>query len=109
MLADADRVKETIRAAIRVLALKVVRITGDYARTAPAIAGPLHIDEVVVEVPPGDKIVATRRLNALGRVAYLAIEAVDVVLMSGRLTAIPDAIALSRANNFRQRSRRCRR
>ena len=125
VLAVADQVKHTTPAAIKALhalGLKVVMITGDNRRTAQAIAGPLQIDEVVAEVLPGDKVAAIKRLKSLGRVAYvgdgindapalaeadvgiavgtgtdIAIEAADVVLMSGRLTGIPDAIALSRA------------
>ncbi len=132
VIAVADRVKDSTPAAIRALhalGLRVVMITGDNARTANAIAAPLGIDEVVAEVLPGDKVAAIQRLKSLGRVAYVgdgindapalaaadvgiavgtgtdvAIEAADVVLMSGRLTAIPDAIALSRATmgNIRQ-------
>ena len=132
IIAVADRVKETTPAAIRALhalGLKVVMITGDNRRTAEAIAGPLGIDEVVAEVLPGDKVAAVKRLKSLGKLAYvgdgindapalaeadvgiavgtgtdIAIDAADVVLMSGRLTAIPDAIALSRATmgNIRQ-------
>ncbi len=132
IIAVADRVKATTPAAIKalhVLGLKVVMITGDNARTAQAIAGPLGIDEVVAEVLPGDKVAAIKRLKGLGTIAYvgdgindapalaeadvgiavgtgtdIAIDAADVVLMSGRLTGIPDAIALSRATmgNIRQ-------
>ena len=132
IIAVADRVKDTTPAAIRALhalGLKVVMITGDNRRTADAIAGPLGIDEVVAEVLPGDKVAAVKRLKSLGKLAYvgdgindapalaeadvgiavgtgtdIAIDAADVVLMSGRLTAIPDAIALSRATmgNIRQ-------
>ena len=132
VLAVADRIKETTPTAIKALhalGLQVVMITGDNARTAQAVAGPLQIDEVVAEVLPGDKVAAIRRLKQRGRVAYVgdgindapalaeadvgmavgtgtdvAIDAADVVLMSGRLTAIPNAIALSRATmgNIRQ-------
>ncbi len=132
IIAVADRVKQTTPAAIRALhalGLKVVMITGDNRRTAEAIAGPLGIDEVVAEVLPADKVAAVKRLKAHGKLAYVgdgindapalaeadvglavgtgtdvAIDAADVVLMSGRLTAIPDAIALSRATmgNIRQ-------
>lgn len=132
VLAVADRVKETTPAAIRALqalGLKVVMITGDNAVTAGAIARELGIDEVVAEVPPEGKVAAIRRLKAQGSVAFvgdgindapalaeaevglaigtgtdIAIEAADVVLMSGRLTGVPDAIALSRATlrNIRQ-------
>ena len=132
IIAVADRVKDTTPAAIRALhalGLKVVMITGDNRRTAEAIAGLLGIDEVVAEVLPGDKAAAVKRLKSLGKLAYvgdgindapalaaadvgiavgtgtdIAIDAADVVLMSGRLSAIPDAIALSRATmgNIRQ-------
>jgi heavy metal translocating P-type ATPase len=132
ILAVADPVKATTPQAIKALhalGLKVAMITGDNARTAQAIAGQLGIDEVVAEVLPDGKVAAVKRLKALGTLAYvgdgindapalaeadvglavgtgtdIAIEAADVVLMSGRLTAVPDAIALSKATmrNIRQ-------
>ena len=132
ILAVADPIKETTPQAIRALhalGLTVAMITGDNARTAQAIARQLGIDEVVAEVLPGGKVAAVKRLKALGPLAYvgdgindapalaegdvglavgtgtdIAIEAADVVLMTGRLTAVPDAIALSKATmrNIRQ-------
>ena len=132
ILAVADPVKTTTPQAIRALhglGLKVAMITGDNARTANAIARQLGIDEVVAEVLPDGKVGAVRRLKGLGAVAFvgdgindapalaeadvglavgtgtdIAIEAADVVLMTGRLTAVPDAIALSKATmrNIRQ-------
>ncbi len=132
IIAVADQVKETTPAAIRALhalGLKVVMITGDNRRTAEAIASPLGIDEVVAKALTGGKVAAVKRLKSLGRLAYvghgindapvlaeadvgiavgtgtdIAIAAADFVLMSGRLTAISDAIALSRATmgNIRQ-------
>ncbi|MBA3911210.1 MAG: copper-translocating P-type ATPase [Rhodobacter sp.] len=132
ILAVADPIKETTPQAIRALhalGLKVAMITGDNARTANAIARQLGIDEVVAEVLPDGKVEAVKRLKALGQLAYvgdgindapalaeadvglavgtgtdIAIEAADVVLMSGRLTAVSDAIALSKATmrNIRQ-------
>ena len=132
ILAVADPIKETTPEAIRALhslGLKVAMITGDNARTAQAIARQLGIDEVVAEVLPDGKVAAVKRLKALGPLAYvgdgindapalaeadvglavgtgtdIAIEAADVVLMTGRLTAVPDAIALSKATmrNIRQ-------
>jgi len=132
ILAVADPIKETTPQAIRALhalGLKVAMITGDNARTAQAIARQLGIDEVVAEVLPDGKVAAVKRLKALGPLAYvgdgindapalaeadvglavgtgtdIAIEAADVVLMTGRLTAVPDAIALSKATmrNIRQ-------
>ena len=126
VLAVADPVKATTPAAIaalHALGLKVAMITGDNHRTAQAIAGRLGIDEVVAEVLPGGKVEAVRRLRAShGTVAFVgdgindapalaeadvgiaigtgtdvAIEAADVVLMSGNLQGVPTAIALSKA------------
>ncbi|MDN5785473.1 MAG: heavy metal translocating P-type ATPase [Allorhizobium sp.] len=132
IIAVADPIKETTPQAIRalhLLGLKVAMITGDNGRTANAIARQLGIDEVAAEVLPDGKVAAVKRLKALGPLAYvgdgindapalaeadvglavgtgtdIAIEAADVVLMSGRLTAVSDAIALSKATmrNIRQ-------
>ncbi|WP_349618111.1 heavy metal translocating P-type ATPase [Azotobacter salinestris] len=133
MLAVADQVKDGTPAAIRTLhdlGLKVAMITGDNRRTAEAIARQLGIDEVVAEVLPDGKVAAVKRLrDTHGQLAYvgdgindapalaaadiglaigsgtdIAIEAADVVLMSGDLRGVPTAIALSRATlgNIRQ-------
>ncbi len=132
IIAVADPIKETTPEAIRALhglGLKVAMITGDNRRTAEAIARRLGIDEVVAEVLPDGKVAAIRRLKARGPVAFVgdgindapalaeadvglaigtgtdvAIEAADVVLMSGSLRGVPNAIALSRATmrNIRQ-------
>ncbi|PZR00219.1 MAG: heavy metal translocating P-type ATPase [Cereibacter sphaeroides] len=132
IMAVADPIKETTPQAIRALhrlGLKVAMITGDNARTAGAIARQLGIDEVVAEVLPDGKVAAVKRLKAMGTLAYvgdgindapalaeadvglavgtgtdIAIEAADVVLMTGRLTVVSDAIALSKATmrNIRQ-------
>ncbi|MCF1710222.1 heavy metal translocating P-type ATPase [Tabrizicola sp. J26] len=132
ILAVADPVKETTPQAIEALhalGLKVAMVTGDNARTAEAIARKLGIDEIVAEVLPEGKVAVVRRLKEMGRLAFvgdgindapalaeadvgiavgtgtdIAIEAADVVLMSGRLTGVSDAIALSKATmrNIRQ-------
>ncbi len=132
IIAVADPIKQTTPeaiAALHDLGLKVAMITGDNARTANAIARRLGIDEVVAEVLPDGKVDAVKRLKAMGRLAYVgdgindapalaeadvglaigtgtdvAIEAADVVLMSGSLKGIPNAIALSQATigNIRQ-------
>ncbi len=132
IIAVADPIKASTPeaiAALHALDLKVAMITGDNARTADAIARRLGIDEVVAEVLPDGKVDAVKRLKALGRLAYVgdgindapalaeadvglaigtgtdvAIEAADVVLMSGSLQGIPNAIALSQATigNIRQ-------
>ena len=133
IIAVADPIKDTTPAAIKALhdlGLKVAMITGDNSRTAMAIAARLGIDEVVAEVLPDGKVDAVRRLKAkYGKVAFvgdgindapalaeadvglaigtgtdIAIEAADVVLMSGSLQGVPNAIALSKATigNIRQ-------
>ena len=133
IIAVADPVKPTTGEAIRALkalGLKVAMITGDNRRTAEAVAAELGIDEVVAEVLPDGKVEAVKRLAAGGRaVAFVgdgindapalaaadvgiaigtgtdvAIESADVVLMSGELTGVANAIALSKATmaNIRQ-------
>ena len=134
MIAVADPIKDSTPAAIaalHALGLKVAMITGDNRRTAEAIARQLGIDEVVAEVLPGGKVDAessacrpsTARwpmwangINdapalaeadvglAIGTGTDIAIEAADVVLMSGDLGGVPNAIALSKATmaNIRQ-------
>ena len=133
IIAVADPIKSSTPAAIAALhqlGLKVAMITGDNARTAQAIAKQLGIDEVVAEVLPEGKVEAVRRLKAShGQIAYVgdgindapalaeadvglaigtgtdvAVESADVVLMSGNLQGVPNAIALSKATigNIRQ-------
>jgi len=133
IIAVADPIKPSTPAAIEALhrlGLKVAMITGDNQGTARAIAARLGIDEVVAEVLPEGKVDAVRRLKAEhGRLAFVgdgindapalaeadvglaigtgtdvAMEAADVVLMSGNLQGVPNAIALSKATigNIRQ-------
>ncbi|MFC3098345.1 heavy metal translocating P-type ATPase [Altererythrobacter palmitatis] len=133
IIAVSDPVKETTPEAIDALhrlGLKIAMITGDNARTAEAIARRLGIDEVVAEVLPEGKVEAVRRLKVEhGRLAFvgdgvndapalaeadvglavgtgtdIAIEAADVVLMSGSLKGVANAFALSKATiaNIRQ-------
>ncbi|MGT2490830.1 HAD-IC family P-type ATPase [Cupriavidus basilensis] len=109
--------------ALHGLGLKVAMITGDNRRTGAAIARQLGIDEMVAEVLPDGKVEAVQRLKKqYGPIAYvgdgindapalaeadvglaigtgtdIAIEAADVVLMSGDLGGVPNAIALSKA------------
>ena len=126
IIAVADPIKEATPGAIAALhaeGLRVAMITGDNQRTANAIAKSLGIDEVVAEVLPGGKVDALKGLQIGGRkVAFVgdgindapalaqadvglaigtgtdvAIESADVVLMSGDLRGVPNAIALSRA------------
>ncbi|MBZ6077863.1 heavy metal translocating P-type ATPase [Microvirga puerhi] len=126
IIAVADPIKPTTRSAIAALHrlnLKVAMITGDNRHTAEAIARQVGIDEVVSEVLPGQKVESIRRLRAQhGKVAFvgdgindalaladadvglaigtgtdIAIESADVVLMSGDLRGIVNAVALSQA------------
>ncbi|WP_047462563.1 heavy metal translocating P-type ATPase [Rhizobium rhizogenes] len=125
IIAVSDPIKETTPAAIAALhaqGLKVAMITGDNRRTAEAIAAKLGIDHVVAEVLPDGKVEAVKQLRKNGqKVAFIgdgindapalseadvglavgtgtdiAIESADVVLMSGDLTGVVRAIALSR-------------
>lgn len=133
IIAVADPIKQTTYSAIEALhqlGLKVAMITGDNLHTANAIAKRLHIDEVVAEVLPQGKVSSVKQLQQqYGRVAFVgdgindapalaqadvglavgtgtdvAIEAADVVLMSGSLRGVANAIALSNATlrNIRQ-------
>jgi heavy metal translocating P-type ATPase len=133
IIAVADPIKASTQEAIRALhdlGLKVAMITGDNRRTSEAIARQLEIDVVVAEVLPDGKVEAVRALKrqhgglayvgdgindapalaeadvgiAIGTGTDIAIEAADVVLMSGSLKGVPNAIALSKATirNIRQ-------
>jgi len=126
IVAVSDPVKTTTPAAIdalHALGLKVAMITGDNSSTATAIARRLGIDAVVAEVLPQGKVDAIKALKAAhGHVAYvgdgindapalaeadvglaigtgtdIAIEAAEVILVSGSLAGVPKAIALSKA------------
>lgn len=124
-VAVSDPIKETTPKAIKALhemGMKVVMISGDQRHTAEVIAKQLGIDEVIAEVLPEGKVAAVKHLQSTHQVAFIgdgindapalaqadiglavgtgtdiAIESADVVLMSGRLTAVSDAMALSRA------------
>ncbi len=126
MVAVSDPIKPTTPpaiAALHALDLKVIMVTGDNQHTAQAIARQLGIDDVVAEVLPEGKVAAVQDLQrrygvlafvgdgindapalaaadvglGIGTGTDIAIEAADVVLMSGQLTGVPQAIALSRA------------
>ena len=129
----ADPVKPSSRAAIAALharGLKVALITGDKRETAEAIAAELGIDHVIAGVLPDGKVAALDDLRAGGaKLAFVgdgindapalghadvgiaigtgtdvAIEAADVVLMSGDLRGVVNAFAVSRhtMRNIRQ-------
>ncbi|CAM5185591.1 copper-translocating P-type ATPase [Oligella ureolytica] len=126
IIAVSDPIKDSTPEAIKALhdlGLKVVMITGDKRQTAEAIAKRLDIDEVVAEVMPEGKLEQIKLLRekygsvafvgdgindapalaeadvgiAIGTGTDVAMEAADVVLMSGSLKGVPNAIALSKA------------
>jgi P-type Cu+ transporter len=125
VLAVADAVKPTSReavAALRRLGLTPVLLTGDNATVAKAVAAEVGIDEVVAGVLPAGKVDVVKRLQDEGKVVAMvgdgvndaaalaqadlglamgtgtdvAIEASDLTLVRGDLTAAVDAIRLSR-------------
>ena len=126
VLAVADPLKAGSVQAVQALhaqGLNVTMITGDNRRTAEAIARQLGIDEVMAEVLPSGKSGAIAALQAVGqKVAFVgdgindapalaladvgltigtgtdvAVETADVILMSGDLRGVPNAVALSRS------------
>ncbi len=125
VLAVADPIKPGSAAAVerlRALGLGVVLLTGDSARTAQAVARRLGIERVVAEVLPAGKAVEVERLQAAGRcVAFvgdgindapalaradvgialgtgteIAVEAGEIILMSGDPGGVATAVALAR-------------
>jgi len=125
VVAVADPIKETTPAALEALhamGVTIAMITGDDTRTAQAIARELGIDRVHAEVLPDDKADTVRDLQAGGQtVAFVgdgindapalaqadvgiaigtgtdvAIETGDIVLMSGDLKGVPNAVSLSK-------------
>ncbi|MDR7595012.1 MAG: cation-translocating P-type ATPase [Armatimonadota bacterium] len=112
---------ETVRE-LRGRDCRVVLLTGDDRRTAQAVAQEACIEEVLSEVLPGQKAEVVRALQAQGRRvamvgdgindapalmqadvgvamgagADIAVDSADVVLVSGRLGALVDAVELAR-------------
>ncbi|KQT46780.1 ATPase [Methylobacterium sp. Leaf456] len=133
LLAVADPVKLEARevvAALQARDLTVAMLTGDADATAQVVARSLNIEKVHAELLPENKVEALRALRkahgpvafvgdgindapalaeaevgiAIGTGADVAVESADVVLMSGALTGLVEAVALSRATmaNIRQ-------
>lgn len=110
-------------AALKAMGLRVVMISGDNAETARVIAAELGIRDVVAEVLPDGKVAALNALRAdgtqlafvgdgindapalasadvgiaIGTGTDVAIEAADVVLMSGDLRGVVSALTISHA------------
>ncbi|MCP4818077.1 MAG: copper-translocating P-type ATPase [Shimia sp.] len=130
LLAVSDVVKPASRAAVDALhqmGVQTAMISGDNRATAEALAAQLGIDHVVAEVLPDGKVAALQNLNgtvafvgdgindapalaaadvgiAIGTGTDVAIEAADVVLMSGDLRGVVNAVTVSQAviRNIRQ-------
>jgi cation-transporting ATPase V len=125
VIAVADSLKPSARSAVAQLkniGVDVVMLTGDNRRTAEAIAAEAAIDRVIAEVLPQDKVAEVQRLQAEGLVVAfvgdgvndapaltqadlgvaigtgtdVAIEAGDVVLMSGDPALVVRAMQLAR-------------
>lgn len=125
LIAVADRVKATSRAAIgqlKQLGLTVVMLSGDHERTAQAVAREVGIDRVVAGVLPEGKVAEIRTLREAGQVVAMvgdgindapalaqadvgmaigsgtdiAIEAGDVTLMRSDLQGVVSAVTLAR-------------
>ena len=125
VIAVADTVKPSSSSAVRQLldmGVDVVMITGDNRRTAEAIASSAGISRVLAEVMPGEKAAEVRRLQAEGSVVAfvgdgvndapaltqadlgiavgtgtdIAIEAGDIVLMSGDPVLVVRAMGVAR-------------
>ena len=125
LLAVSDPLKESSKAALsamHALDLRTIMLTGDNRRTAEAVARSVGIDRVVAEVLPDGKADEVKRLQEAGaKVAFvgdgindapalaqadvgiaigtgtdIAVEAGEVILMSGELTGAANAVALAR-------------
>ena len=132
-IAAADVLKpDTVDAvtALRKQNLDVIMLTGDNRETAGAIGNRAGITHVISDVLPADKAEAVQKLQQQGRRVLMvgdgindapalatadvgmaigagtdvAMESADVVLMSGSLEGVANAISLSRATirNIRQ-------
>ena len=132
-VAAADVLKADSAAAVSAMQkmkLDVVMLTGDNRQVAEAIASQAGITHIISDVLPGDKAGAVKKLQregrkvvmvgdgindapalvtadvgmAIGAGTDIAMESADVVLMSGSLGGIADAVALSKATirNIRQ-------
>ena len=132
-IAAADVLKDSSAAAVAAMKkqkLNVVMLTGDNERTARAIAEKAGIDRVISDVLPGEKANVIKTLQTEGRKVLMvgdgindapalvtadvgmaigagtdiAMESADVVLVTGNLTGVANAVRLSKATirNIRQ-------
>lgn len=125
VFAVADTLKETSKEAIAALKkekIRVAMVTGDNERVAHAIAESVGISDVFAEALPKDKADAVKRVQsaggyvamvgdgindspalkqadvgiAVGTGTDVAIDSADVVLVSGDIRSVADAVNLSR-------------
>jgi Cu+-exporting ATPase len=126
IIAVADQIKQDSSRAVKELqklGLQPVMLTGDNERTARAIADELGIERILANVLPDQKVNEIKRLQAEGEVVAMAgdgindapaltqadvgvalgtgtdiaIEAGDIVLVRGDLSAVVKAVNLSNA------------
>jgi Cu+-exporting ATPase len=132
IISVADTLRSTAVDAIselRSMGIKTLLLTGDNRRVAEAIGSAAGVDDIISDVLPDDKEEVVRGLMsdskvmmvgdgindapalvtadvgmAIGAGTDIAMESADVVLMSGSLTGIANAIRLSKATmrNIRQ-------
>src|SRR5215216_8141724 len=126
LLSVADPIKETTPDAVKQLhadGIRIVMLTGDSRTTAQVVARKLHIDEVVAEVLPDQKVDVVKRFQNAGRMVAMAgdgindapalaqahvgiamgtgtdvaMQSADVTLVKGDLRGIVRGRSLSRA------------
>jgi len=126
LISVADPIKPDSKESIeklRQLGIRILMVTGDHPVTANVIAQQAGIVEVRAEVAPEDKARIVAELQAtgekvgmvgdgindapalaqadvgfaIGNGTDIAIESADIVLMSGSISKVPEAISLSKA------------
>ncbi len=125
-IAVSDPVREDSKASVKrlkALGIHTVLVTGDNESAAKAVAETVGIDEVVANVLPEGKVAKLKELQsrfgmtamvgdgindapaltaadvgfAVGGGTDIAMESGDIVLVGGGISAVSDAVALSRA------------
>lgn len=132
VLGIQDPIKSDAKSALEDLTasgVKLALLSGDRREVAESLARTVSLDTVKAELMPEDKLVQVRKMQTQGPIAFVgdgindapalaqadvgiamgngtdvAMETADVVLMSGRVGALPSAVRLSKATmaNIRQ-------